>query len=95
MKMLIFTTYILGILMIIHVSGPSGVGKTTLGGALKEQFKNKITVKDTDDLREEFIKERYDKRPKLFDKKAYQEYIDDWITKNSTKPIVLVGLTKS
>lgn len=42
--------------LIIHISGPSGAGKTTLGNKLKEKFKNKIVVKDLDDLRNEFIK---------------------------------------
>jgi uridine kinase len=42
--------------MIIHISGPSGSGKSTLGGKLKEHFKNKIVVKDLDDLRAELEK---------------------------------------
>ena len=42
--------------MIIHISGPSGAGKTTLGKKLKAYYKNKIIVKDLDDLRVEFIK---------------------------------------
>ncbi len=45
--------------MIIHICGVSGSGKTTLGLKLKEQFKNKIIVKDIDDLRREFIEEHY------------------------------------
>jgi len=39
--------------LIIHISGASGSGKTTLGNKLKEQFKNKIVVKDLDNLRDE------------------------------------------
>jgi ABC-type lipoprotein export system ATPase subunit len=35
--------------LIIHISGASGSGKTTLGNKLKEQFKNKILMKDLDD----------------------------------------------
>lgn len=30
--------------------------KTTIGNKLKEKFKNKIVVKDIDDLRSDFIK---------------------------------------
>ena len=41
--------------IIIHISGVSGAGKTTLGNKLTEQFKNKIVVKDIDDLRRDFI----------------------------------------
>ena len=48
--------------MIIHISGPSGSGKTTLGNKLKNEFKNKIVVKDLDDLRDEFIKSYYGKK---------------------------------
>ena len=45
--------------IIIHICGPSGSGKTTLGTKLKDKFKNKIVVKDIDDLRVEFIKNFY------------------------------------
>ena len=41
--------------IIIHISGASGSGKTFLGKQLKDKFKNKIIVKDLDDLRDEFI----------------------------------------
>ena len=78
---------------IIHICGPSGAGKTTLGNKLKEKFKNKIVVKDLDDLRSEFIKFFYgDKKWTKIDKKAYQEFIDDYIEKHSKKPLIFVGL---
>ena len=72
---------------IIHVCGNSGVGKTTLGNKLKDKFRNKIVVEDTDNLREEFIKHN-----KIFDKEEYQKYIDNFVKANSSKPIVFVGL---
>lgn len=78
--------------MIIHISGPSGSGKTTLGNKLKEKFREKIIVKDTDDLREEFIKSHYgDEKWDAIDKDAYQKYIDKYINKHK-KPLVFVGL---
>lgn len=79
--------------LIIHVSGPSGAGKTTLGNKLKQKYGNKITVKDVDQLRKEFINKTYgDKFTwKLFESDKYQKFIDDYIYKHH-KPIVFVGL---
>jgi deoxyadenosine/deoxycytidine kinase len=78
--------------MRIHIAGPSGAGKTTIGNKLKDKFKNKIVVKDIDDLRSDFIKEFYgDKKWTIIDKKAYQKYIDDYVGKIK-KPLILVGL---
>ena len=78
---------------IIHISGVSGAGKTTLGNKLKEQFKNKIVVKDIDDLRTEFIKKYYDnKKFDIIDKEEYQIYINNFIKKHSSKPLIFVGL---
>ena len=45
--------------IVIHISGPSGAGKTTLGNKLKDKFGNKITVTDIDDLRQDFIRNFY------------------------------------
>ena len=78
--------------IIIHICGASGSGKTTLGTKLKDKFKNKIVVKDIDDLRVEFIKKFYgNKKWSVFDKDAYQKYIDDYIHKIK-KPLIFVGL---
>ena len=85
--------------MIIHISGPSGSGKTTLGNKLKEKFKNKIVVKDLDDLRYEFVKYKYGSYNKIWsnkkfkwDKNAYQEWIYEFINNQKKKSIVFVGL---
>jgi adenylate kinase family enzyme len=78
--------------IIIHICGPSGSGKSTLGNKLKDKFKNKIVVKDIDVLRYEFIKNFYgNKKWSVFDKDAYQKYIDDYIHKIK-KPLIFVGL---
>ena len=78
---------------IIHISGPSGAGKTTLGEKLTKRFGKKITVKDIDDLRRDFIRYYYDNKIfQLIDKVGYQKYIDNFIKKHSSKPIVFVGL---
>ena len=78
--------------LIIHISGASGSGKTTLGNKLKEQFKNKIVVKDLDNLRDQFIKSYYGKKGWTYiDQNEYQSYIDSYINKQK-KPIIFVGL---
>jgi len=78
--------------LIIHISGASGSGKTTLGNKLKKQFKNKIIVKDLDNLRDEHIKKTYDtSKGWSIDEVKYQKFIDDFIKKQK-KPIIFVGL---
>ena len=78
--------------LIIHISGATGSGKTTLGNKLKEKFKNKIVVKDLDNLRDQFIKSYYgEKRWTYIDENEYQSYIDSYINKQK-KPIIFVGL---
>lgn len=78
--------------MIIHISGPSGAGKTTLGNKLKDKLGDKIVVKDIDDLRHDFLQEHYGKSKwTIIDKVAYQKYIDKYISEQK-KPIVFVGL---
>jgi len=80
--------------LIIHISGPSGAGKTTLGKKLKKEFNDKIVVEDIDDLRQKFIRSRYEPKEKfkIIDKDGYQLFIDNFIKKNNNKPIVFVGL---
>lgn len=79
--------------MIIHISGPSGAGKTTLGNKLKDKYKQKIVVKDLDDLRDKFIKEFYgEKRWTKLNKTQFQKYINSFITKHEKKVIIFVGL---
>jgi adenylate kinase family enzyme len=77
---------------IIHISGASGAGKTTLGKKLSDKYGSKITVKDIDDLRQEFIKHHYGKKNfTIIDKDAYQKYIDKYITSVKTI-LIFVGL---
>ena len=84
--------------MIIHIAGPSGSGKTTLGKRLKEHYKDKVIVKDLDDLLwKEFIpwQEKTDITAADFFANFelnYQEYIDNFIKKNKGKPIIFVGI---
>lgn len=81
--------------LIIHISGPSGAGKTTLGKKLKNLFGSDIVVKDIDDLRSEFIQIKYGKKFnwEIFDSDLYQKFIDDFI-KTKSKPIIFVGLNQ-
>ena len=80
---------------IVHISGPSGSGKTFLGNKLKLKFKNKIIVKDIDDLRNEFIKEQYGNNLMFsninFSKVKFQKYIDTYIS-TIKKTLIFVGL---
>ena len=73
--------------IIIHIAGPSGSGKTTWGNQLKETYHNKIIVKDTDDLHQEYqnLKTNMD----------YQDYIYHFIKQNPNIPIIFVGLVNS
>jgi len=80
--------------IVIHVAGPSGVGKTTLGDKLHKKYGNKIIVKDIDDLRREFVESFYAKieRPsKVFNKVKYQEFLTKYI-KSQKKLLAIVGL---
>jgi deoxyadenosine/deoxycytidine kinase len=73
--------------MIIHISGASGSGKTTIGIKLQKRFKNKVVVKDLDDLRDEFIKETYDTSKRF-------TYITEYIS-TINKPLIFVGLNQN
>ena len=80
---------------IIHISGASGSGKTTLGNKLKDKFGTKIIVKDLDELLDEHFVDHFGKKTTYnlgdVNEKSYQEYIDNYIIKQS-KPIIFVGL---
>jgi hypothetical protein len=62
---------------------------------LQEKFGSKIVVKDVDNLRSEFIEQKYKNNFNWqnFDSEAYQKFLDDYILKQ-TKPLVLVGLNQ-
>ena len=71
--------------LIIHISGSQGAGKTTLGNKIKEKYNDMIYVKDLDDLYNEFTQQ-----DKIND---YQEFINNFIRKNSDKPLIITGLS--
>jgi len=88
--------------MIIHISGSSGSGKTTIGNKIKKMFNNKVAVFDVDDLHMNPLT-----RPKYWNKlnktktiteakkvwkKLIHKTITETIEKNSNKIIVFVGL---
>lgn len=70
--------------MIIHISGPQGSGKTTLGQKLKKRYKNKIYVKELDELFSEFMNQH-----KI---NNYQKYIYHYIEKHNNRPLLFTGL---
>ena len=71
--------------LIIHISGPQGAGKTTLGNKIKDKYDDRIYLKDLDDLYAEF-----NNQDKIND---YQEFINNFIRKNSDKPLIITGLS--
>ena len=71
--------------LIIHISGPQGAGKTTLGNKIKKKYNDMIYLKDLDDLYDEF-----NNQDKIND---YQEFINNFIKKNSDKPLIITGLS--
>ena len=73
--------------LIIHIAGPQGSGKTTMGNKLSDKFKNKIHVKDLDELWSEYVQE-YDQNNKI----DYQKYIDNYINNYNNMPLIFVGL---
>lgn len=74
--------------IIIHISGPSGAGKTTIGHKLKDKYGDRIVVKDIDDLRDDCDDEMY---YGSLNEDVFQIYIDRFIAKQ-TKPLIFVGL---
>jgi ASC-1-like (ASCH) protein len=83
--------------IIIHIAGASGAGKTTLGLKLKNIYKNKIILKDLDNLRDEFTKFHLNKNTSvtIFEKnfkKNYQDFLNDYIKNHSNKILVITGI---
>ena len=82
--------------LIIHISGPQGAGKTTLGNKIKEKYNDMIYMKDLDDLYDEFINIKkiswndFKNQKEIHD--DCQEFINNFIKKNSNKPLIIVGL---
>jgi adenylate kinase family enzyme len=70
--------------VLIHIAGPQGSGKTTIGNKLKEMYGNKIYMKDLDDLYSDFHQQD--------SIKDYQEFINNFISSHKDKPLILVGL---
>lgn len=67
--------------IIIHIAGAQGSGKTTMGSKLLKKYKDKIYVKDLDELSSE---NKYSNN--------YQKFIDEFIESHKDKPLIFVGL---
>ena len=77
--------------IIIHICGDPGCGKTYLSKKIKQKYKNKIIIKELEDLRDEFIEVFYkDKEWFYIDEIEYQKYINSFINKQK-KPIIFIG----
>ena len=80
------------IIMIIHISGAPGSGKSTLGQYIKKNYKN-IIVYDLDDLYHTMIKKMENQSLEIFKKNLrieFQKYVDKLIKNNEN--ICFVGL---
>ena len=76
--------------IIIHISGTTGSGKTTLGKKLKETFGSKIIVEDLDYLFREYVTKNNIEKLEII---KYEKYLSDYINQQNTKKIlILVGL---
>jgi ABC-type oligopeptide transport system ATPase subunit len=71
--------------LVVHISGTSGAGKTTLGNRLKDKYGELIYVKDMDDLHADFYQQN-----KI---KDYQKYIDKFIKDHNDRHLIITGLT--
>ena len=71
--------------IIIHISGPQGSGKSTLGKRISDQYGDLVVVKDLDDLWDDFNMQN-----KITN---YQDYIDEFINEHSDKPLIITGLS--
>lgn len=71
--------------LIIHISGPQGAGKTTLGNKIYKKYNNLIYVKDLDDLYDEFNNQQ--------EIKNYQIFINLFIKEHLNKPLIITGLS--
>jgi adenylate kinase family enzyme len=75
---------------IIHISGASSSGKTTLANKLKETFGSKITIIDLDVLFKEYVQKNKIENLNI---NTYEKYLSDYIKhQNSNKILILVGL---
>jgi hypothetical protein len=71
--------------IVIHISGCQGSGKTTIGSILQNKYREKINVKDLDDLQNDFHQQN--------NTSNYQEFINLFIEKHNDKPLILTGLS--
>jgi broad-specificity NMP kinase len=91
---------------IIHITGPSGSGKSHLEQRIKDEFDNDIVILDTDKIDDMHALEllKNDKIRKeiigdninyFFNKKdkLNKQYLDKFIKNNKSKPIIIIGMS--
>ena len=78
-------------LPVIHISGVSGAGKTTLGYRLLDEYKDKIVIYNVDGIRRQFMLDTGTIETDSFDKKLIERYIHK-LMKNVKVPIIFIGI---
>lgn len=71
--------------LLIHISGPQGSGKTYLGNKIKNEYGDRVIVKDLDELADEFHQQNQISN--------YQEFINLFIDDHQSKPLIITGLS--
>src|SRR5579883_2110817 len=75
-------------MVIIHIAGTSGAGKTTLGLKLKKELGSKLVHKDLDEFN---YRCRKKKDKKIFDVNCFNKLVSDFIKNNKGKNILFTG----
>ena len=91
---------------IIHITGPSGSGKSHLEQRMKDEFGNDIVILDTDKIDDmhalELIKNDKVRKEIISDNIHYffnkkdklnKQYLDKFIKSNKSKQIIIIGLS--
>lgn len=80
-------------MVIIHISGAPGAGKTFMGRKLKTLLPvaAKVVIRDLDDMFRDFCSSP---AGTPFSPKKYQTYINQFIASHTNRPIIFVGLNK-
>lgn len=83
-------------MVIVHVCGAPGSGKTTLGARLRKYYRTRVVVQELADLERQFVAKYSEDAlsPVAFARnyqKLYQTYIAAFIARTAPRPIIFIG----